>query len=246
MSARMRTSCLESATRHRATSPGGRTPSSSRRTPVDPPLSDIATIAVRFTGYFLRPESTVNVPVPRILSGLYASCHVTVSAGARLHIMNTSSNAMWGLAMLLFIVILVLAYFLFAMPAPQPSDSNNGTPTTTPVTVARVGTLSEKVVIVAPAAGATVQSNFTVSGQAPGNWYFEASFPIEVRDMSGNQLLQLPAQAEGEWMTTELVAFSVSITVSNYTGPALLILHRDNPSALPENDSSVTIPIVIQ
>ena len=160
--------------------------------------------------------------------------------------MNTNSNAMWGLAMLLFIVILVLAYFLFATPAPQPSDSNNGTPTTTPVTVTRVGTLSERVVIVAPAAGAAVQSTFTVSGQAPGNWYFEASFPIEVRDMSGNQLLKLPAQAEGEWMTTELVAFSVSITVSNYTGPALLIIHRDNPSALPENDSSVTIPIVIQ
>src|SRR3989338_6958053 len=63
MSVRMSWSERERATKHWRTSPGGRTPSSSRRMPVEPPLSDIATTAESSRGYFLRPESTVKVPV---------------------------------------------------------------------------------------------------------------------------------------------------------------------------------------
>jgi len=34
--------------------------------------------------------------------------------------------------------------------------------------------------------------------------------------------------------------------VGGYTGPATLILIRDNPSGLPEHDDSLPIPIVIR
>ncbi len=86
-----------------------------------------------------------------------------------------------------------------------------------------------------------------VAGSAPGNWFFEASFPIQVRDKDNNKIAQGVAQAQGEWMTTEQVSFTSTITLSTpYSGPATLVLMRDNPSGLPENDDALEIPIVIQ
>lgn len=93
--------------------------------------------------------------------------------------------------------------------------------------------------------GVNVLPNFTVTGQARGMWFFEASFPIEVLDKDGNQLTMVVAQADGEWMTENFVPFSANVSVGGYSGPATLILRKDNPSGLPEHDASVSIPIVI-
>jgi len=98
-----------------------------------------------------------------------------------------------------------------------------------------------------PQAGNSVGRSFTVAGEARGGWFFEASFPMEIRDANGNQLLQGFIEAQGEWMTSEFVPFSTTTRIAgSYTGPATLILHRDNASGLPEHDKSVAIPIVIQ
>ncbi len=85
-----------------------------------------------------------------------------------------------------------------------------------------------------------------MTGEAPGNWFFEASFPIQVRDKGNNKVGQTTGQAQSDWMTTELVPFTAEITVTGYSGPATLVLLKDNPSGLPENEDSVSIPIVIQ
>ena len=111
--------------------------------------------------------------------------------------------------------------------------------------------LHERVVVTIPASGATVGKTFTVTGEAPGNWYFEASFPIEVRDAGNNKVGQGKvgqgiAQAQSDWMTTAQVPFKADVTVTGYTGPVTLILMRDNPSGLPENDDSLSVPITIQ
>ncbi len=98
-----------------------------------------------------------------------------------------------------------------------------------------------------PEPGSVTGKTFLVSGEARGTWYFEASFPVEVRDRNGAILVQVPAQAQGDWMTTNFVPFSVSITVpQSYIGPATLILRKDNPSGLPQNDASISIPITIE
>ncbi len=88
--------------------------------------------------------------------------------------------------------------------------------------------------------------SFTVTGEAPGNWYFEASFPIQVRDKDNNKIGQTTGQAQSDWMTTEQVPFKADIAIEGYSGPATLVLLRDNPSGMPENDDSLEIPIVIQ
>ncbi len=88
---------------------------------------------------------------------------------------------------------------------------------------------------------------FDVVGQAPGNWYFEASFPVQVRDEEGNVVGRAVAQAQGDWMTTGAVPFTASVTIdAAYHGAANLILLKDNPSGLPEHDDAVEISIVIE
>lgn len=139
----------------------------------------------------------------------------------------------------LTVIVVILAYFVFVVPAPGTATGTaTGGETTQP--------LSTRVIVTSPKADATVGKTFVVSGQAPGPWFFEASFPIKVIDKDGKVLLNTYASAQGEWMTTEQVTFTTNITLNNYTGPATLVLMRDNPSGLPENDDSVSLEIVIQ
>ncbi|MEK7509365.1 MAG: Gmad2 immunoglobulin-like domain-containing protein [Patescibacteria group bacterium] len=150
----------------------------------------------------------------------------------------------------LFIAIIAFAAGVWYMGGfENASEVPNVPNTTTPTPAAQATyTNADKNVIrvTTPQPGATVPSTFTVSGQARGNWYFEASFPLQVVDARGSRLLITPVQAQGEWMTEEFVPFSAHITVPNYTGAATLVLHKDNPSGLPEHDASVSIPVIVQ
>lgn len=155
--------------------------------------------------------------------------------------MNT--RTWWGIIIVLFLVIIGLSWALIAIPAPtEPIVA-----TTTPPVATSTKPLRERVVVTSPKANSTVGKTFVVSGAAPGPWYFEASFPIKIVDRDNNFLGQGIAQAQGEWMTTDQVTFTATITLDgDYSGPATVVLMRDNPSGMPENDDSVSIPIVIQ
>ncbi|HEY4499195.1 MAG TPA: Gmad2 immunoglobulin-like domain-containing protein [Candidatus Paceibacterota bacterium] len=98
-----------------------------------------------------------------------------------------------------------------------------------------------------PTVNQGVTSPIYISGRARGNWYFEASFPVELRDERGIVLAQAPAQAQGEWMTTELVPFLLELSFAKPTTTikATLVLKKDNPSGLPEHDAQIEIPVVL-
>ncbi|OHA89723.1 MAG: hypothetical protein A2741_02105 [Candidatus Zambryskibacteria bacterium RIFCSPHIGHO2_01_FULL_43_27] len=89
-----------------------------------------------------------------------------------------------------------------------------------------------------------VQSPLVVSGEARGYWYFEASFPVVLLDGNENEIAVGIAQAKGEWMTENFVPFEAMLT---FTKPATtkgtLILKKDNPSGLPENEDELRIPV---
>lgn len=144
-------------------------------------------------------------------------------------------------------VLLVLAGVGFVLYDMQRGTMiDNGTPiaTSTP-TAMYTNATADSIVVTTPAPGASLGSTFTVSGQARGTWYFEANFPIKVVDQNGALLVQLPVQAIGEWMTEAFVPFTVDVTVPNYSGPATLVLEKDNPSGEAAFDASVAIPIEI-
>lgn len=105
--------------------------------------------------------------------------------------------------------------------------------------------MQDTIRVTSPKPGATAKAPLTVSGEARGTWYFEASFPYELRAADGTVLAQGPVQAQGEWMTTEFVPFSVSIAFPAQAAGSqgTLILKKDNPSGLPENDAALTIPV---
>lgn len=98
-----------------------------------------------------------------------------------------------------------------------------------------------------PQPGAVTGKEFRISGQARGNWFFEASFPIEVFGDDGKRLAVVVAQAGSDWMTTDFVPFAADVSVpESYIGRATIVLHKDNPSGLPANDASVSFPITIE
>lgn len=134
----------------------------------------------------------------------------------------------------------------FVMPEPMPIP-DDPTPSLLPLAQATYENADINMIRVdAPLPGATVSSTFNVQGAARGGWYFEANFPYEVHDTDGDLLVQGPVTAGGEWMTPEFVPFSFVVSVPEYIGPATLILRNDNASGLPENDASVSIPVIIQ
>ena len=141
------------------------------------------------------------------------------------------------------VVVLVIAgvWFGTRRAAPPPSAVPRA------VEAIYTNASADLVAVTSPLPGATVPATFTFTGEARGTWYFEASFPLEVISASGAQLVQLPVQAQGEWMTTNFVPFSAEVTLpATYKGAATIILHNDNPSGLPENAKSLTILVVIQ
>lgn len=108
----------------------------------------------------------------------------------------------------------------------------------------QVVTSTAPLTVDAPQPGAVVSSPLTVRGLAPGPWYFEASFPLRVEDANGLLLGQGIAQATEPWMTTDDVPFVGTVSFSRpVTDTGRLVLVKDNPSGLPENDAAVSIPI---
>ncbi len=92
--------------------------------------------------------------------------------------------------------------------------------------------------------GDTIASPLTVTGEARGPWYFEADFPVRLLDGFGNEIALAIATAQGDWMTTDFVPFSATLTFSPpATATGTLILEKDNPSGLPENAAAVHIPV---
>lgn len=124
---------------------------------------------------------------------------------------------------------------------------HEATATTITLSVAKEGASvkgDDRISVTSPKPGATVSSPLTVTGKARGSWYFEASFPVELQDANGKVLVQVPAHAKGDWMTEDFVPFEVTLTFPKpATATGTLILHRDNPSGLPQNEASISIPV---
>lgn len=91
-----------------------------------------------------------------------------------------------------------------------------------------------------------VTSPLTLSGEVPGTWAFEASFPVQLVDAEGRVLGEAAAQLEGDWMTDEMVPFSVTVEFENPpsgSADGFLVLVKENASGMPEHDDTVRIPV---
>lgn len=104
--------------------------------------------------------------------------------------------------------------------------------------------VSDLIHVMTPKNNETVKNPLVVSGEARGYWYFEASFPVKLLDANGVEIAVRPAQAKGDWMTENFVPFEVSLEFQKpSTAGGFLVLQKDNPSGLPENDRELRIPV---
>jgi len=86
-----------------------------------------------------------------------------------------------------------------------------------------------------------------IEGQAVGKWFFEASFPAIVINNKEEIVAQGIMQAQGEWMTEEHVPFKGKLEkIADYTGPAFIVLKKDNPSGEARFDEDVRISVIIK
>lgn len=116
--------------------------------------------------------------------------------------------------------------------------------------VATSSTTEKRIVLNSPLPNTVVTSPLSLTGEA-GGWYFEGSFPVELLDSEGNILAQGPATATADWMTIDFVPFTATLTFTNPYAAGdpesekvgKIILRKDNPSGLPENDDSIEIPV---
>ena len=95
-------------------------------------------------------------------------------------------------------------------------------------------------------AGQTVSLPITITGTVPGNWFFEGSFPVFMRDQSGVPIAVALAQTTADWMTTDMIPFTVTLPVVSYQGPGTIVFTKDNPSGESQFDASVTLNVVFQ
>ncbi len=99
-----------------------------------------------------------------------------------------------------------------------------------------------------PLPNEVIQSPLTVKGEARGNWFFEADFPVVLTDWDGLIISQGVAQTKDDWMTEDFISFEAEL---EFEKPELkdngaLILQKDNPSGLPENDEALEIQVFFE
>jgi hypothetical protein len=100
-----------------------------------------------------------------------------------------------------------------------------------------------------PRPNQTISSPLNIKGEARGTWFFEASFPVILTDWDGLIIAQGIATAKGDWMTEDFVPFEATLEFTlnkqAYSNRGSLILKKDNPSGLPENDDALEIPVLL-
>ncbi len=98
--------------------------------------------------------------------------------------------------------------------------------------------------IFTPLRNETITNPVEVVGEVPGDWSFEAQFPVLLKDSTGAIIFHSTAHVIGNWMTSQLVPFSAELSYTgSRTGSGTIVIQKDNPSGLAKNTDSLSIPI---
>ena len=140
------------------------------------------------------------------------------------------------------IIVILLGVLVFVNPTKEPTVSPPAG------TVSGVLSPDGHVAILSPASGTSITSPITILGTVTGGgWYFEASFPVKVLDADGAVLGTGSARAQEDWTSTGTVPFVATIPFAHprYATGTIVFL-KDNPSGVPENAQSFSLPVRFQ
>ena len=124
-----------------------------------------------------------------------------------------------GLALITLIMTGILLFFPKLTNAPKNEDMPVQV---APVTVLNLDNVSDN---------DHVTPKQVITGTVPRFWFFEASFPVTLRDVSGNTIAVVTATTTEDWMVTTNVHFTVTLPETfTYTGVGSLLFRKDDPS----------------
>lgn len=91
--------------------------------------------------------------------------------------------------------------------------------------------------------GDLLENNAVLQGKIKDNFFFEGSFPIEIRDINNNIIGRSLAKSQTNWMTSDYVEFKTDpITFDKKDNiEGFIIFRKDNPSGLIENDKEIKL-----
>lgn len=117
--------------------------------------------------------------------------------------------------------------------------------------VENIGNVLEKqdlIQVYTPQPNDRITSPLKITGEARGYWFFEATAPVILTDWDGLIIAEGYVTTDGEWMTEDMVPFSGELEFSKpiYGENGTFILHKANPSDLPENDDALEFPILFE
>jgi hypothetical protein len=104
-------------------------------------------------------------------------------------------------------------------------------------------TVSSEIQLSNPPANSTAVSPMSVSGQARGSWFSEATMPILLTDASGRILARGSVRAQSDWMTDGFVPFLGSLSFARQpTGTTgVFVISNDDPSGDPAQAKHVEV-----
>lgn len=167
--------------------------------------------------------------------------------------MHTSTRWIVAIGILIIVgALAVMAYVAWWQPKDSTQDGSNKPDSSQAETPSQAGARTFTSV-----KGVTIEldnwpkdnvltSPLTITGKVPGSWSFEGTFPIGVLYEGDIGLPGATATLQGDWMTTEMVPFTATLTFDEKimaSDDVAIILRNANPSGLPENDDSVSFPV---
>lgn len=150
------------------------------------------------------------------------------------------------------VLVVVAFFFLFANrffqsgERPENLTPSQEIPMKAPPVVWKSAQSQENkdILISFPQENDSVLSPLLVSGLARGQWFFEATFPLEVVDAHGISLGAGYVQSFSNWMTEEFIPFQGEVEFSeSTTKKGTLIISNANPSGLSKHHREVRVPI---
>lgn len=169
------------------------------------------------------------------------------------HKPNSMKNNTKIISLIVLVIILALIilfkYKKTEAPTTNVTNSLDNQKPGTSVPPAPVKISSDDIVIDSPVSGGVISSGTVhVSGRARGTWYFEASAPFEIQDNNKKVLATSHVNAQGDWMTTNIVPFTgdITFTVPQGVTSGFVVFKNDNPSGDPAKDKQVSVPVVFK
>lgn len=169
-----------------------------------------------------------------------------------------------GLPLLLIgaLIVIAVGYGVFSISTKKtgsPADGTQPTEQSADQTESSLGTQEEMnaappveevsaVKVTTPIASSVVSSPLAVTGTVPPGWMFEGQLTVRLLDDQNQVLVEAPGTESipGSWQTGKSVVFTSSLSFTTTATSGTLVIAKPNPSGLPENDESFSVPVKFQ